>query len=386
MKERRKSIAAGDPRRLGARRRSRRMPRALVPATAVALLAAAVAVGQGHAPEEAPQGIVDPAPLLATAPGTTIGSHGLRVTIALPDAQRGFYRSTRFDWSGMITSVTLGGAHFYGLWFDGVAPNIHDFVDTDRGVVVGPRNAATGPAEEFANRDGETVPGYNAAPAGGTFIKIGVGRLRKPDMAPYDHFSPYAIVDGGTWSVRRSADAVVFVQRLAPDADGFGYEYEKTVRVAPGGVMTIGHRLRNIGSKPIRTQVYNHNLARFDGAGIGSGVSIRFPSAVTGPVSSPSLARIDGNALRYLKPLAPGDRVQLPPQPGDPANAASAFTVTGANGATITMQADTPLVRTAVWSIRHAVAVEPFVAIDVAPGAEQRWSWRYTFTAPRPSR
>lgn len=350
---------------------------------AITLLVTSTASAQGN-----PQGKslpAVPADVVATAspdvaPGVTLTSGSLHVRIALPDAQHGFYRSTRFDWSGMITSVTMGGSRFYGPWFDGVSPSVHDFVDTDHGVIVGPRNAATGPAEEFANRDGETVPGYNAAHAGGTFIKIGVGRLRKDDEKSYDHFSPYAIVDGGTWTVRHTKDQITFIQRLKPDTTGYGYEYEKTIRLAPNGVMTISHRLRNTGTQPINTQVYNHNLARFDDADIGPGVRVRFPAVITGLVSAPHLATVDGDTLRYDAPLAIGDRVQLSGQMGDPATVPGPFQVTGANGATISMQTDTPLVRTVLWSIRHAVAVEPFVAIHVAPGAEQSWAWRYTFT------
>lgn len=315
-------------------------------------------------------------------PTATLESGGLQVRIALPDARRGYYRSTRFDWSGIITSVAMDGSHFYGPWFDRVSPSVHDFMDSPSGVVVSPRNAATGPAEEFANRDGETVPGYNAAPVGGTFIKIGVGRLRKSDNEPYDHFKAYTIVDGGTWTVRRAKDRITFIQHLPTDAGGYGYEYEKTITLAPGGVMTIAHRLRNIGKQPINTQVYNHNLARFEGADIGPGVSVRFPFPIGGPAPAPNLATVAGDSVHYNAPLAPGDRVQLAAQPGDPSVPPGPFRVTGANGASITMQTDTPLVRTVLWSIRHAVAVEPFTAIHVAPGAEQRWAWSYTFTPP----
>jgi hypothetical protein len=304
----------------------------------------------------------------------------LRVTVALPDARRGFYRSTRFDWSGMVTEVTLGASHFYGPWFDGTRDDVRDFVDGAEGVFVSPRNPATGPAEEFVAREGDVVPGYNAAAIGGTFIKIGVGRLRKADLKPYDRFSAYDIVDGGEWSVRRKPGNIVFVHRLRPAADGYAYEYEKAITLAPGGVMTIAHRLRNTGRLPLITQVYNHNFARFDGAEIGPGVTARFPVPLAGPVSDPGLASIAGNELRYLRPLRAGDRVTLPILPGDPAANGGPFTITGANGASITMAADVPVVRTAVWSIRRTVAVEPFVAINVAPGAEQRWSWRYTYT------
>ena len=334
------------------------------------------------APAKVPADMVPVPKIPANAPTATLSSGNLRLTLALPDAKQGFYRGTRFDWSGIITGASLGGAPFYGLWFDGTSASVHDFLDIPQGVFVNPNNAATGPVEEFASRDGETVPGYNAAPAGGSFIKIGVGRLRKTDLSPYDHFRDYAITDGGTWTVRREPDRITFTHRLDPGADGYGYSYEKVVSLGRGGMMTIAHALRNLGSKPIHTQVYNHNFARFGNAPTGAGMAVQFPAPIAGPVSSPALAAIDGATLRYQAALAPGDRVQLPPQPGNPQGPPGPFRVTGADGAAITVQGDTPLVRMAFWSIRRAVAVEPFVAINVEPGAEQRWSWRYSFTRP----
>lgn len=359
----------------------------LIVATLVSLGASLQAGGapaaQGPGSQPPPRDVVPTASLLADAPTAVIRKDGLSLTVALPDAQRGFYRSTRFDWSGMVLFARIGTATFYGPWFDGVAENVRDVWDGVDGVVVGPRNAATGPAEEFANRDGETVPGYNAAPAGGTFIKIGVGRLRKADALPYDHFRGYQIVDGGVWSIRRTADRIVFRQRLEPDATGYGYVYEKTLTLTPGGGLTISHRLRNLGSKPIHTQIYTHNFARFDGAEIGLGVTASFPYAPTGPVSEPALAMIDGNALKYVQPIPVGKRVQLPAQAGGQSRPSGPFEVVGANGASIVMTGDTPLVRTVLWSMRRTVAVEPFVAIDVPVGAEQRWSWRYVYSARR---
>jgi hypothetical protein len=40
------------------------------------------------------------------------------------------------------------------------------------------------------------------------------------------------------------------------------------------------------------------------------------------------------------------------------------------------------LVRLYTWSIRTVTAVEPFVGIDLAPGATKRWAYTYTYTGP----
>ena len=84
-----------------------------------------------------------------------------------------------------------------------------------------------GPADEFQ------IPlGYDEAPVGGTFIKIGVGVLRKAGNARYSAFSKYELVDPGKWSARTGADFVEFTQELSDPATGYGYVYRKTVRLA----------------------------------------------------------------------------------------------------------------------------------------------------------
>lgn len=317
---------------------------------------------------------------IARAPAANIGLGCLDVSIATPDATRGFYRGTRFDWAGMITEVRLGRSRFYGPWFDGIAPNIRDFTDDGRTVVAGPQTAATGPAEEFIGPKPDPVPGYADAPVGGTFLKIGVGRLRKSDAEPYSRFRSYAIVDGGGWETRRTARGLMFRQRVASDAAGYGYGYEKEVRLSRDGVVEIVHRLRNTGTRPISTQVYNHNFTRFDGRDVGPGVGVDFPYPLAVATTTPQLAAVTGSTLRYLALLAAGDHVTLAPTGFTSDPRTSGFTITGPSGAQIRATSDVPIVRAQLWSVRSVVAVEPFVAIDLAPGADKRWTWRYTFT------
>ena len=87
----------------------------------------------------------------------------LDALVFLPDAKNGYYRSTRFDWSGVISSLRYQGHEYFGQWFDHYDPNIHD--------------AITGPVEEFLTR--EAGLGYQDAKPGGSFIRIGVGVVRK---------------------------------------------------------------------------------------------------------------------------------------------------------------------------------------------------------------
>jgi hypothetical protein len=48
-------------------------------------------------------------------------------------------------------------------------------------------------------------------------------------------------------------------------------------------------------------------------------------------------------------------------------------------GAGMTIETDRPLWRESLWSIRSVVAMEPFIAVDVKPGAEFSWKTTYTY-------
>src|SRR6266852_1809565 len=116
----------------------------------------------------------------AGPPQVEISNQHLRAKLYLPDSTEGFYRATRFDWSGVIHSLVYQGHDYYGPWFSQLDPSVRDFTHRDGQIVVGAVSAMTGPVEEF-----QKPLGYDAAGAGGTFIKVGVGVLRKPDDTNY---------------------------------------------------------------------------------------------------------------------------------------------------------------------------------------------------------
>ena len=96
-------------------------------------------------------------------PQTEISNGRIHAKIYLPDAESGYYRATRFDWSGVISSLEWGGHTYFGQWFQRHDPKNHD--------------AITGPVEEF------TSLGYQDARPGESFIRIGVGAVRSDIVA-----------------------------------------------------------------------------------------------------------------------------------------------------------------------------------------------------------
>jgi hypothetical protein len=162
----------------------------------------------------------------ADFPQTQISNGQITAKLYLPDAANGYYRSTRFDWSGAVYSLQYKGHEFYGPWYDRIDPKVINWVHQGPEIVSGPCSALMGPVNEF-----ETPLGFNEAKAGGTFIKIGVGVLRKVDEGRYNKYQPYDVLDPGKRTVKKQGDSVEFTQELTDAASGYAYVYRKVVRL-----------------------------------------------------------------------------------------------------------------------------------------------------------
>src|SRR5262245_27191873 len=84
----------------------------------------------------------------AQYPQAVISNGQIRATVYLPDAQKGVYRSTRFDWSGVIASLEYKGHRYYGPWFTKSDPPVRDFKYDGADIVTGAQSTMMGPAEE----------------------------------------------------------------------------------------------------------------------------------------------------------------------------------------------------------------------------------------------
>jgi len=317
----------------------------------------------------------------AEYPSAEISSGDLKVKLYLPDARTGYYRASRFDWSGMIASLIYRRHEYYGPWFQRVDPSVHDFIYNGADIVASPCTAAVGPAEEFITGANRPL-GYNEAKAGGTFVKIGVGALRKPADSEYDQFRLYELVDGGTWRVQKTTGSIEFTQTLTDPQSGYGYVYRKTISVSKNE-MTLKHNLRNTGSKPIDTNAYNHNFLRIDGAAPGPDYIITVPFAIQShrPPDA-ALAEIRGNQIVYRKLLTSEDRVATPIEGfGTDPKDYDVRVENKRSHAGLRITGDRPLESESLWSIRAVLAVEPFVKIHAAPGEEFSWSMKYTYFA-----
>ena len=318
----------------------------------------------------------------ADHPKATITNGLVRTNVYLPNAKTGYYRGTRFDWSGVVSNLEYAGHNYYPEWFQHMDPKVRDFAYDGAAIVAGPCTAITGTPEEFVTN--KKALGFDEAKAGGTFIKIGVGVLRKPDDAPYEVFRVYDIVDGGKWSIKRKTDSVEFRQELSDPATGYAYVYRKTVYLTKGKAqMVLDHSLRNTGSRIIESSVYDHNFLFLDRQPPSPDFEVTFPFSIQAERSlSNDFAELRNNRVVFLKTLAGEDRVQFGIE--GYSNEAKDYDIRVENhkvGAGVRITGDRPLSREFLWSIRAPLSVEPFIDMKIAPSEE--FTWRSLTTTTR---
>lgn len=310
-----------------------------------------------------------PVCIAADYPEAQISNGVLRVKLLMPDAQKGYYRGTRFDWSGAISSLQFQGHEYFGKWFDKYDPKIHD--------------AIMGPVEEFLS-DG-TGLGYAEAKTGERFVKIGVGAIRKPEEPAFGQFKTYEISSNGRWTIHKKASSVEFKQEL-PDTLGYAYIYTKTIRLVPGKPeMVLEHTLRNTGRKAISTSVYEHNFYMLDHLPAGPEYSVRFPFAVHPQADLHGAAEARGKEFTYLRDLPEGQYIFT--QMDGFSDTPHDYDIRVENrkaGIGVRQTSDRPLAKLVFWSIRTTVCPEAFVDLKIEPGQEATWRINYEFyTLPK---
>jgi hypothetical protein len=308
----------------------------------------------------------------------------LDALVFLPDARNGYYRSTRFDWSGVVGCVSLNGHKFFGEWFTQYDPLKNDSI--------------TGPVEEFRTDDGPmgfNAPhpgelsvrpgaiGYKEARPGETFLKPGVGGLRKLDDSPYQFGGAYPIVDTGTWTVKLRKRSVRFRQVLR-GPEGYAYVYEKTLTLNKSEpIMTLQHSLKNTGKKAIDTYVYDHDFFMLDGKATGPGMVVHFKFEPKPQGEIGAAAKIEGKDLVYVDALAPRKGVAgyLMGYSDDVRD--YDFTVEDTRSKVGVQQtSDHSLARLYFWSTQKTICPEGYIRLNVVPGETSRWTLRYRFFAP----
>jgi hypothetical protein len=302
-------------------------------------------------------------------PNAQISNGLIQAKLMLPDSQLGSYRGTRFDWSGIISSLQFGEHEYFGRWYEHHDPKIHD--------------AITGPVEEF--RTDDKGLGYDEAKAGGTFVRIGIGTVRKPNETAYRPFETYEIVDPGKWTIHKHKDRIEFTHRLQSN-DGYAYVYRKTVRLVKGKPeLTIEHSLKNTGHKVIETTQYNHNFFVIDHEVVGPDVAAKFVFTPVPQRGFSNRAEVRGQQIIFPHELEGKNGVfsELGGSSKDVKDYDFRVENLKSRGG-VHITSDQPLEKVNFWAIRTVAAVEPYILLRIEPGKVSHWTIRYDFYALPP--
>lgn len=292
-------------------------------------------------------------------PSLSISNEEVEMLIYLPDAEKGLYRATRFDWSGVIGSVKYKGHEYFGYWKDTHDPLFHEDL--------------TGPVEGYI----KPGLGYDEAEPGGKYVRIGVGLIEKPDEAEYSFRNSYKLLDHGLWTLDHGEDWISFKHELSTDI-GYSYIYEKIISLKKDGFI-MEHKLQNTGEKAIETDQFNHNFFMIDGEPSGRAFSISFPFPLSTEDDPKGFAELKDNELRFLKDLKDDDSFFLLLQGyGEELSDHQVTVQNHLSGAGVTYSIDKPLHRMAFWACRTTLSPENFIWLEVEPGGQETWTSEYT--------
>jgi hypothetical protein len=298
-----------------------------------------------------------------TFPEASISNGLVRARLYLPDTAAGYYRSTRFDWAGVIPSLEYKGHSFFGQWFPRYDPKIND--------------AIMGPVESFGPLD------YDKAAPGGSFLDIGVGVLTRPDTMRYSAFKYYPIRDPGSWRITKEKASVEFRHTIEGR-----YVYTKTVALTKGKPeLVIAHSLHNTGGEPIVTDVFDHNFFVTDSTDLAPGIVLKFPFTLTaeGMTGPSGLAAINGDSISILRPFVQREYVYAVLHGyGDSPSDYDIRLENHIKGVGVRITADRPISKLPYWGSIHTLCPEPYIHISVAPGETFTWTLRYEFYTLNP--
>lgn len=302
--------------------------------------------------EEAPQ---SPS-ILHLTNGTTTA------VVCPPDPVSGYYRATRFDWSGVLSDLRGRGHRYVTPWKNRHDPLCHDDL--------------SGPVDEF------TEIGYERARPGEEFLKIGVGMLRRYSGEPYDRFRLYEIVNHGLWETTATRDRVEFRHRLL--SDEYGYDYRKELRLPHTDRLRIDYTLKNLGPAVLAGQVCNHNFFTLDRMVTGPDTAIRFPFHPVGTWREAyDCVTLGRDGIRFNRELRPGETVFMGDlHAQDSASGTYGFCILNLlTGAGIRVSGNAPLSHMVLWARRGIACIEPYTTFRAFPGETLVWRLEYELLA-----
>jgi len=302
-------------------------------------------------------------------PHAFISNGIIDASVFLPDAEKGFYRSARFEWSGMIYDLTYEGHSYFLAKRDEFPLPLSQDHDPLK-----PDNAAS-LADQFQNGP-ERIEGAD------TYMVIGIGNL---DAETNE------IVDTGKWTTEPRQEWIEFTHMLS-DSFGYGYTYKKRmVLTTDKSELVIEYSLENTGTRNIECEQYNHNFFTIDSDYIGKYYELQLffepefttfhPDQFKEKESFYPYALIKDKKIIFLQPFINVEGGIFSVMGGYDKSVAHNHAVIRniRTHACVDISGDFPLERFHFWANRTTICPEFFIKIDIKPGETRKWTRTYKF-------
>jgi hypothetical protein len=236
-----------------------------------------------------------------------------------------------------------------------------------------------GTAGEFGmgpHTDNPPPIGYEDAAPGEPFLKIGVGRLARVEEPLYNFGALYRIIQPASWEIHHGERSIRFLSEDGP-VRGHAYRYTKTVELSDSApTFSVRHTLENTGSTAIAQTHYCHNFLRIDDTPIGSAYSIELPFTPKLSNASGDILEPRGKSIGLSRQPGPGEgfiaRIE-----GHDVDAGHNQLLVRCGAASLRITGSEPMRFLQVFGTDRTICPEPFVRIELAPGAGMTWTIKY---------
>lgn len=176
------------------------------------------------------------------------------------------------------------------------------------------------------------------------------------------------------WQIDAHADRIVF--RTRQETAGWAYELERTI-VLRGRTVLSHSKLTNRGTGPLKLEWFAHPFFALHGDGK---LRATLPAGTTLPDNAGyDLANNELTFRRAFVGVDDGVLVHL----GLPATQPFAVTMTHPRLTAVRFAVDFVPFKTVLWANGNTLSFEPFLALDLAPGASRAWTLTYEFGPPQ---
>jgi hypothetical protein len=298
----------------------------------------------------------DPAPA-----SHVLKSGDLEIELMDPDSSDRYNRGVRFTPVAAILRARLGEHQFLS------APEKHD-----------PLTAAAGIFSEFDIHT--TPPGFADAKMGESYMKIGVGLLKK-DADAYNFYAQHELLKAARTESKWADDCADFRQTCGDEAGHYSYELSAHVELTKRE-LRVAWTLRNTGTKVLETQQYAHPCVRFDDANVDERYSLAVPADFTCKQLDPFSLKWEqrGREIHFLSKVESPGNLTIPVENKQNGEKLQTMLVRqDKSEMELTCSVSLPCSSVRIYASPEFLSPEQFITLSLKPQESVSWTQSYTF-------